>query len=94
VWIYGYGYQNIGREQVALFVLLALGAVALGGLSEGRRWSPLLWLAVGLAYPAWFILCRESVEIWLAGALLVMVHSIALAAGWGRQVLIPEAENG
>jgi len=49
---------------------------------------------VGLAYPAWFIVCRESVEIWLAGALLVMVHSIALAAGWGRQVLIPEAENG
>lgn len=94
VWIYGYGYQNIGREQVALFVLLALGAVALGGLSEGRRWSPLLWLVVGLAYPAWFILCRESVEIWLAGALLVMVHSIALAAGWGRQVLIPEAEHG
>ena len=70
---------------MALFVLLALGAVALGGLSEGRRWSPLLWLAVGLAYPLWFVLCRESVEGWLAAALLVLLHSILLVAGWGRQ---------
>lgn len=94
VWIYGYGYLNISREQVALFVLLALGAVALGGLSEGRRWSPLLWLAVGLAYPLWFVLCRESVEGWLAAALLVLLHSIVLVAGYGREAIAGGGKHG
>ncbi|MBC3945371.1 sterol desaturase family protein [Erwinia persicina] len=94
VWIYGYGYQNISGEQVTLFMLLALGAVALGGLSEGRRWSPLLWLTVGVACPFWFALCRETVEPWLFAAMLVALHSMVLALGWGRQALQAEVKHG
>lgn len=48
---YGYGYEDIGREQVALFVLLVAASVMLGLLSDGRRGSRVGWATITCLMP-------------------------------------------
>jgi sterol desaturase/sphingolipid hydroxylase (fatty acid hydroxylase superfamily) len=40
-----------GAPQAWLFTLLAAATLALGGLSDGRRWGAALWCALGVAVP-------------------------------------------
>lgn len=85
---YGYGYGNASSAQVALFVLLAAGAVALGGVSEGRRWAVVAWLAVTCALPAGYF----SGLTWFGGfwpwfMAPLAIHGIAVAFGIGRRPL-------
>lgn len=50
VWLEG--QWPVWWQQAALFLLLAAGTVALGGLSEGRRWGSGCWFAICLLVPA------------------------------------------
>ncbi|MCZ5371421.1 fatty acid hydroxylase, partial [Escherichia coli] len=46
---YVYGIEFITREQAVLFVLLAAGSFALGGMSDGQHWGMILWCSVKLS---------------------------------------------
>lgn len=50
VWLEG--QWPVWWHQAALFLLLAAGTIALGGLSEGRRWGRISWPAICLLVPA------------------------------------------
>ncbi|VTR27178.1 Uncharacterised protein [Serratia fonticola] len=77
VYRFGYGYNGLTGEQAALFMLLAVGAVALGGIAEGRSWGVKTWLLVALAAPLllllalgwhqpywWLMTCGIAVHGW------------------------------
>ena len=88
---YGYGYEDITGTQVALFALLAAGAVALGGLAEGRPWAVAAWLLITLALPLGHLVGMP----WYAGLwswlmLPLAVHGLATALGVGRRPRAPE----
>lgn len=83
---YGYGYTAIDSAQILLFSLLALGAIALGGLSEGRSWAIAGWLLVTSLLLAGQLAGMD----WFAGAwawfmLPLSLHGLAIAAGIGRR---------
>src|SRR5699024_1241951 len=46
VYLYGYGYQGTTQQQVILFVLLALGTIALSGISDGRKSGLISWFFI------------------------------------------------
>lgn len=52
---YGYGYTNVTWPQVALFVTLVLGSVALGRMSQGQTRYPIGWLLISLGLPLFFL---------------------------------------
>ncbi|MEQ9944206.1 sterol desaturase family protein [Pectobacterium aroidearum] len=95
VYLYGYGYESANLPQVALFLLLVSGAVALGGISEGRRWSIYVWLFVVLLFPALFLVYLGWEALyWKIAMLALALHGLAMAFGWGRHPLTGEHENG
>lgn len=55
VYTYGYGYSDVHWPQVALFILLALGPLALAGMVQGRAWSVMGWLMLTLGLPLLFL---------------------------------------
>ncbi|KAA9000113.1 sterol desaturase family protein [Affinibrenneria salicis] len=91
VYLYGYGYHQLSGEQVGLFILLTCGAIALGGMAEGRRWSIGGWLLITLSFPLIFIgaLGWNSLY-WQVMMLTLAAHGAALALGWGRRPLAGE----
>ncbi|MDY4379358.1 sterol desaturase family protein [Pectobacterium brasiliense] len=94
VYLYGYGYDAADLSQAALFLLLVAGAVALGGISEGRRWGIYVWLAVVLLFPAVFLVYLGWEALyWKIAMLMLALHGLAMAAGWGRRPLTEEPEN-
>lgn len=85
---YGYGYDAISHEQIVLFVLLASGAVALGGLSEGRPWGVAAWLTVTATLPLCHLLGLHWFDgFWLGLLVPLSLHGMALTAGFGRRPL-------
>ncbi|CCJ71803.1 C-5 sterol desaturase [Cronobacter condimenti 1330] len=48
---YGYGYEHIGSEQIALFLLLASASVMLGLMSDGHRAGYAGWAMVTCLMP-------------------------------------------
>jgi len=94
IYRYGYGYDQVQWPQLCLLALIALGSVALGGISEGRRWGISLWLAVVLLLPAIFIFYLNWHDIsWLLMFAALLVHAFALLCGWGRLPLAAKAEQ-
>ncbi|MNE31099.1 Fatty acid hydroxylase superfamily protein [compost metagenome] len=92
VYRFGYGYNGLTGEQAALFMLLAVGAVALGGIAEGRSWGVKVWLLVALAAPLLLLLALGWHQpYWWLMTCGIAVHGCAVAAGWGRQ---KEAAHG
>lgn len=86
VYRFGYGYDAIALPQILLFLLLAAGTLALGGISEGRRWGVLLWLAITLALPLIFIgLLHWRDTFWLLLMPLTALHAVTLASGLARR---------
>ena len=65
--------------QASLFALLALSTLALGGLSDGRRWGPAAWLVLGIAVPVALIgIFGMRDPVGCALMLLLGLHAAAL----------------
>ena len=86
VWNYGYTYSDTGTGQLIRFGLLALGAIALGGISEGRNWAIYSWFAIGASMVVEAISSGQTI-FWQAACGTLFFHSILLAAGFGRKVV-------
>ncbi|HIE4803085.1 TPA: sterol desaturase family protein, partial [Serratia marcescens] len=85
VYQYGYGYSDISWPQMALLALLALGSVALGGMTEGRRWASAVWLLIALGMPLLFIgYLGWPQRYWHIAMAAVALHALCVALGWGR----------
>ncbi|OKB66957.1 fatty acid hydroxylase [Serratia marcescens] len=85
VYQYGYGYGDVGWPQMALLVLLALGSVALGGMTEGRPWASAVWLLIALGMPLLFIgYLGWSQRYWHFAMAAVALHALCITLGWGR----------
>lgn len=84
IYRFGYGYNALTGEQAALFLLLATGAVALGGIAEGRGWGVVAWLLVALAFPLLLLVLGWYQPYWVLMASAITLHGCAVAGGWGR----------
>jgi sterol desaturase/sphingolipid hydroxylase (fatty acid hydroxylase superfamily) len=85
VYQYGYGYGDISWPQMVLLVLLALGSVALGGMTEGRPWASAVWLLIALGMPLLFIgYLGWPQRYWHIAMAAVALHALCVALGWGR----------
>jgi sterol desaturase/sphingolipid hydroxylase (fatty acid hydroxylase superfamily) len=88
IWLYGYQISQTLSEQVLLFVLLAVGSVALGGISEGRQWAVISWFVnmwlMLLSFAAYF---QWHHPFWMIGMGLLALHSTAVLLGWGRRAI-------
>jgi sterol desaturase/sphingolipid hydroxylase (fatty acid hydroxylase superfamily) len=85
VYQFGYGYQHITTMQVVLFLLLACGTLALGGISEGRRWGKTLWLLITLALPILFLgVWHWYHGLWWLLMPLTTLHALLFTLGWGN----------
>lgn len=86
IWLYGYQISQSLTEQIVLFLLLAAGSVALGGISEGRQWGVVGWLAITwvmlLSFAFYF---QWHSVFWMLGMIALAVHSSAVFLGWGRE---------
>jgi hypothetical protein len=82
---YGYGYGAVSTAQVILFLLLASGAVALGGLAEGRPWALVAWLCVTIALPLAHAMGLDELSgFWPWLMVPLVAHGVMVAAGLGR----------
>lgn len=78
---YGYGYGAVSATQIALFILLASGAVALGGLAEGRPWARAAWLCVTAALPATHAMGLNGLTgFWPWLMIPLLLHGLVVAA--------------
>ncbi|MFM9434916.1 sterol desaturase/sphingolipid hydroxylase (fatty acid hydroxylase superfamily) [Janthinobacterium sp. CG_23.3] len=87
-----YYVDNEGRypaaRQLLLFALIFAGTIALGGLSDGRRWGALGWAAIALALPLTFIGGYGVREPWgLCWLALLLAHGLDT----GRRLLAGRA---
>jgi sterol desaturase/sphingolipid hydroxylase (fatty acid hydroxylase superfamily) len=79
IYQYGYGDSDITWPQAVLFVLLLLGSVALGGLTEGKPWSLMLWLLVTFMLPALFLgYLHWAQTYWQVPMLVLASHGICV----------------
>ncbi len=83
VWLYGYSYAGTGDGQLISFSLLAFGAIALGGLSEGRNWALYSWVVMSALLVA-EALTGGAGYLWLMGCCVLLFHSLSLLLGFGR----------
>lgn len=86
IQLYGYGYHDVTPPQIALFILLVLGSVALGGISQGRRWGVLVWFGITSAGLLLFVVglgWRHS--FWQLTMSMLMLHGFSVLCGWGRR---------
>ncbi|OJT39294.1 sterol desaturase family protein [Serratia plymuthica] len=94
VYQYGYGYADIHWPQMALLALLALGSVALGGMSEGRGWAIVAWLLVTLGIVLLFMgYLGWPQRYWHITMAATALHALCVALGWRRKAApAPEEE--
>ena len=94
IWLYGYDYRGGDTEQLLLFAALASGAVALGGISEGRNWAIVAWFAINWAmFLGFFFGFGWHQPFWMIGMGALVLHATALAFGWGRQHVALETSS-
>ncbi|NPD15537.1 sterol desaturase family protein [Xinfangfangia sp. D13-10-4-6] len=86
IWRYGYDYQGAGLTQALIFTPLAMGAVALGAISDGRAWGLYAWPGACLALMLALVV-TDAGPLWLAGAAGLGLHALAMALGWGRKAV-------
>lgn len=82
---YGYDIAQVTTQQTTLFLVLAAGAIALGGISDGRRWGVALWLLVALALPLLFVVWGGYHPFWTGVSALLALHALALLFGLLRR---------
>jgi sterol desaturase/sphingolipid hydroxylase (fatty acid hydroxylase superfamily) len=83
VWLYGYSYADSDKSQLIRFCLMAFGAIALGGISEGRQWALYSWTAMSAVLTIEAITSNSSIY-WLLGCFVLLLHSVSLFVGVGR----------
>lgn len=65
------------QQQALLFSLVFAGTIALGGLSDGRRWGAFTWTAIALSLPIVFVGMYQVRDAWaLVFFALLFVHGI------------------
>lgn len=82
IWRYGYSDPMAQQGQVLIFALLALGAVTLGAISEGRRWALWLWPSLAIALLLHALASHASLSWWLC-CLGMMLHAVTMTCGLG-----------
>lgn len=93
IWLYGYQLSQSVTEQALLFIFLATGSIALGGISEGRQWAVLGWFAI-----TWLMLLSFALYFqwhglfWMIFMAALAAHSTAVLFGWGRTAVIHSAD--
>lgn len=86
IQLYGYRIDSVSVEQALMFLLLAVGTVALGGVSDGRRWGAVGWCLVTLLLPLAFLgAWGWNHPYWLIVMPALALHGVALALGLGRE---------
>ncbi|MGU3575086.1 sterol desaturase family protein [Brucellaceae bacterium C25G] len=94
IWLFGYQVSQSLTEQMLLFVFLAAGSVALGGISEGKQWGVVSWLTI-----TWLMLLSFATYFqwhsifWMSGMIALTIHSTAVFLGWGRKVIKDKENN-
>jgi len=74
---YGYEINTVSLEQGILFLLLAVGSVALGGISDGQRWGAMSWCLVTWLLPLLFLgLWGWLQPFWCISMLAMAVHGL------------------
>lgn len=90
---YGYGIEFITSEQAVLFVLLAAGSVALGGMSDGQHWGMILWCSVTLSLLYFIVyMCSWSTLLWKGLVGILLAHCLLFVIGVGRKSLRKQYE--
>jgi len=85
---YGYGYHDITLTQIALFMLLAGGSIALGGISQGQHWGVFSWFLLTLTLWLLLVIGLGWTEIfWQLTLSVLLLHSLSVLCGWGRRVV-------
>ncbi len=95
VYIYGYGYQGTTQQQVILFILLALGTVALSGISDGRKIGLMSWFFIAcLLLICILFIWQWTTPFWVIFTTALWLHSLLMLLGIGRNpyrcVMSPE----
>ncbi|SYS12580.1 Uncharacterised protein [Klebsiella pneumoniae] len=91
---YGYGIEFITSEQAVLFVLLAAGSVALGGMSDGQHWGMILWCSVTLSLLYFIVyMCSWSTLLWKGLVGILLAHCLLFVIGVGRKSLRKQYES-
>ncbi|MDV5226144.1 sterol desaturase family protein [Providencia rettgeri] len=86
VYLYGYGYQGTTLQQVILFVLLALGTLALSGLSDGSTTGLWSWFTIAsILFVCVLFIWQWLSPFWLIFTAALWLHSLLLLFGIGRQ---------
>ena len=86
VYLYGYGYQGTTLQQVVLFILLALGTVALSGISDGKTTGLLSWFIIAST----LLICILFIWKWTTLFWVIItgglwLHSFLILLGVGRK---------
>ena len=53
-----------GAQQAILFALIFGGTLALGGLSDARRWGAIAWVVIAVAMPALYLGWYGARDVW------------------------------
>ena len=89
IQLYGYGYENISIHQTVMFILLALGPIAMGGISQGQRWGVLSWFFLTWMQLLWFVANTGWTQyFWIVTMATLALHSLCVLLGWGRGKMI------
>ncbi|HFD3738529.1 TPA: hypothetical protein ACF3RY_007334, partial [Pseudomonas aeruginosa] len=86
VYLYGYGYQGTTLQQVILFVLLALGTIALSGISDGRKSGLISWFFIAcLLLICILFIWQWTSPFWIISTSALWLHSLLMLIGIGRK---------
>jgi hypothetical protein len=69
-----------GTEKLMFFIIIFLGTVANGGLSDGKKWGILLWFLNGLLLGAVYLIAfRQTMLVQVIFMSLLMMHAVLVA---------------
>ena len=66
-----------GAQQAILFALIFGGTLALGGLSDARRWGAIVWVAIAVAMPVLYLGWYGARDVWgMVFLAALLVHGL------------------
>ncbi|WP_122671692.1 sterol desaturase family protein [Pseudomonas viridiflava] len=89
IYQYGYGYSDINGPQIILFLFLVLGSVALGAMSDAKRWGMSIWLLVSMGIPVLFLgYFGWSQPYWQVPMAALAVHGMLMGTVFRSQTVM------